>query len=190
MHPANIPQTPQTDERNFPRWEPKAAPGRSGHGYPKMLTRQFTKDDREPWREQHKRFDSVRGEYWEERCPKVGDDVPVVATIELVDAGYANVIGEAVIAANEDEEQAIFEMIGERAPVPPAAAVSIPLAAPRRATSDLEAENAALRRALAAKPVKFPTRRKGKRRKAAAKRLTLDEMAAGDAATRDDTAED
>ena len=56
-HPPNIPLTPQTDERNFPRHDPAAPIGRSGHPYPKQLTREFLPEDVEPWRAKNVRYD-------------------------------------------------------------------------------------------------------------------------------------
>ena len=178
MHPPQIPLTPQTDERNFPRWENRAPPGRSGHAYPKMLTRKFTKEDREEWREKHKRQDTNGRDYWEERCPKVGDPVPMAVTIELIDEGYGNVIGEDIVVANEDEEQAVLQILGINAPEPEPVATTVPLVPiARRTTADLEAENAALRRSLAARSKPAPKRRAKAKRKAPARAVTLDEMA-------------
>ena len=183
MHPARIPLTPQTDERNFPVWEgPKAPPGHSGHPYPKMLIRAFPKEERASWLEKHKRHDRMDGDYWEERCPKVGDPVPYEATQELVDAGLANTVGEPLIANTPAEEELIYRAMGLRGPSAPAPVVNIPLAAEPAdeadgTMADLEAENARLRKQLAqgGKPAK----RKYTRR--APKRMTLDEMAAGEA---------
>ena len=119
MHPARIPLTPQTDERNFPVWEgPKAPPGHSGHPYPKMLIRAFPKEERASWLEKHKRHDRMDGDYWEERCPKVGDPVPYEATQELVDAGLANTVGEPLIANTPAEEELIYRAMGLRGPPP------------------------------------------------------------------------
>ena len=186
MHPAQIPLTPQTDERNFPRWEgEKATPGKSGARYPKMLTRKFTKEEREPWLEKHKRHDRVDGDYWEERCPKVGDPVAMEVTQDLVDAGLADVIGEPIIVQTPEDEKLVLRTLGLDVSEPKeAATVSIPLAASRvvadeenreqDAMDELEAENARLRKQLAA--FGKPAKRKYTKRKDKEKRLTLAEM--------------
>ena len=97
-HPSNIPLTPQTDERSFPAWDAKATYGRSGHPYPKMLSREFMPEDVEPWQQANKRHDKLNGDYWENRCPKArkvlangkvvpGDLVPLLSNQDMVDAG-------------------------------------------------------------------------------------------------------
>lgn len=153
-HPPQIPLTPQTDERNFPRWQDKAPPGQSGHGYPKMLTRKFTKDEREAWRDKHRRIDvTTRQEYFEERIPKVGDPVPVLATEDLVDAGIAILVGEPVVVANADEEKRALGILGDQGVEveTPATSFTVPISNGRPSDSALEKlrqENADLEAAL------------------------------------------
>jgi hypothetical protein len=112
MHNSSIPMTPQTDPRNFPQWDAKAPPGQSGHKYPKMLTRPFTVADRDEWLVKNRRIDrNTREEYYEERVPRIGIEYPVSATQEVVDAGFADRVGEAVIFRTEADEKAILQLL-------------------------------------------------------------------------------
>ncbi len=122
-HPPNIPLTPQTDERNFPVWDAKAGFGRSGHPYPKMLTREFMPEDVESWQQANRRYDKQNGEFWETRCPRSrkvlpngkvipGDPVPIKSNQDLLDAGFADTIGQDVICKTEKEEAEIRLLLG------------------------------------------------------------------------------
>lgn len=123
-HPPNIPATPQTDERNFPRWEQDAPIGKSGAPYPCMITREFLPEDRDVWQEQHRQFDEAKNKYyWSERCPRArvtrtngtvvaGDPYPVRATQEIVDEGFANAVGDYIYAKDPDAERAICKILG------------------------------------------------------------------------------
>lgn len=178
-HPPQIPLTPQTDERNFPQWKKDAPPNQSGHPYPRMLTRSCTREDREAWRDKHRKVDTVtRQEYWEERLPKVGDPIPLTATLEMVDAGHANVVGEPVIVADAIREAEVFEALGLKSADAEPVAVEIPLAALDETgvspINRLIAENERLRRAAAEKK---PARRKRRYRRAAPRRQSLEEFA-------------
>ena len=186
-HPLNIPATPQTDERNFPRWEKDAPPGRSGHGWPKMLTRPFTKEDRTEWREKHKKLDvNTRQEYYEERCPKLGDPWPIIATEELVDAGLCKVAGQPVIVQDAEEEEMVYEALGITPPSPAPAAVGIPIAGSREL--ELKQENERLQAQLAGlgeEPEKAPPKRRAAKkrkvvRRAAPKIVTAEQFAEED----------
>jgi hypothetical protein len=146
-HPPQIPLTPQTNELNFPRHDPKAAPGHSGHPYPKMLTRPFTKEDREVWLQRNMQTDpTTRQHYYNERVPKLGDPIPLTATQELVDAGLANRVGEDVIADDEGDEKLIYQTLGIEPPSAAPGKISIPMASEREA--ELQAENVKLRKLL------------------------------------------
>ena len=122
-HPSNIPLTPQTDERSFPTWDAKATYGRSGHPYPKMLSREFMPEDVEPWQQANKRHDKVNGDYWENRCPKArkvlangkvvpGDLVPLLSNQDMVDAGYTDTVGLPVTCRDAKEEEEIRKILG------------------------------------------------------------------------------
>jgi len=112
--------------------------------------------------------------------------VPIEATADIVDAGFANTAGEPIIVHSAEDEALVLDMLGIKAPAPPPSTVSIPLAASRHTIAeeehdreqitDLEAENARLRKQLAQSGK--PAKRKYTRR--APKRLTLDEMAASE----------
>jgi hypothetical protein len=108
-HPPNVPLTPQTNEMNFPRHNPNAPAGQSGHPYPRALNREFMQEDIESWLETHKQYEpTARQPVWyQERCPKArrvlksgkiipGEMVPVLADQEMVDEGLAEVVGEEV----------------------------------------------------------------------------------------------
>lgn len=132
-HPPQIPLTPQTDERNFPRWEGEnAPPGRPGHRYPKMLTRPCTRADREAWVEKNRRTDRVtREDYWEEPPPRVGAPIPMLATQAMVDEGLAQLANEPIVVNDKEDEIRVRAFLGILEPQAPVAkAVSIPLAAP------------------------------------------------------------
>ena len=127
-HPPQIPLTPQTDERNFPRWANDAPPGKSGHAYPKMLTRACTKEDRIEWREKNRRVDQhTRQEYYEGVAPPLHAPIPVLSTIEMVDAGLAQLANEPVIVKDAAEEQRILEFLGWSEPEEPPQTVAIPV---------------------------------------------------------------
>jgi hypothetical protein len=123
-HPPQIPLTPQTNENAFPRYDAGAAPGKSGHPYPYMLHYEFLPEHREAWQEAHKQYDEQKNKYyWIERCPKaravrkdgvviVGDPVAVLSTQDLVDSGYANVVGEPVIVRDAAEEKIVCDILG------------------------------------------------------------------------------
>lgn len=147
-HGPQIALTPQTDERNFPRWEPNAPPGRSGHAYPRMLTRSATVEDIKEWREKNKKVDrTTREDFWEDRAPKRNDPIPIAATVELVDAGYANVIGEPVVAQSAEDEKAIREILqdGINANVPSApSSISVLVPEGPSELEKLRAQNAEL----------------------------------------------
>lgn len=187
-HPPQIPLTPQTNEANFPRWASDAPPGQSGSAFPKMLLRPFTKEDREVWRERNRKIDqNTRQEFYEERCPKVGDMVPVLATEEVVDAGFAARIGEELIARDAGQMQALLLVLKNEAwlqgrPEPvleKPRTVEIPLAqSTEDAISALEAENDALRKRIAQE--QKPRRKRRYRRKQARAHLLSPEEFAGE----------
>jgi hypothetical protein len=180
-HGPQIPQTPQTDERNFPYWKQNAPPGQSGHGYPKMLVKPCSKEDREAWLAKNKQIDpTTRQEFYVERVPRLRDPVPVEATQDVVDAGFAANVGEPVIvldAENEEEVCALlnFEVYRSK---------DAPKGIPR--VDELEAEIAELRAALKTKP-KAALKAAPKKRRT---RRTKAQMAADNAAIHDDTDED
>lgn len=135
-HPPQIPLTSQTDERNFPRWEGEdAPPGKSGHRYPKMLTRPCTKEDRAKWVDEHRRVDRItRDEYWEEPSPRVGSQIPMISTQDMVDEGLAKVAGEPIIVNDKEEEIRVRAFLGVVTPgAPVAQAVSVPIREPAAA---------------------------------------------------------
>ena len=194
-HPKQIPLLPQTDPDNFPKWEAGAPPGKSGHGYPKMLVRPFTADDRQPWLDRNKQTDPVFGrEFYLERCPKVGDMVPVETTQDLVDAGFTETIRQPVICKTAEDEREIKRILGIAIAVPVAEAVVIPFADPESAVEKLKRENAELTKLIAenkrmkaelageepeteeAAAPKQPRRRR-KRRPVASRPKTLEEFA-------------
>ena len=142
-HPPQIPLTPQTDERNFPRWEAKAGPGKSGHPYPKMLTKTCTQDDRDRQRKKTQRMDRQDGAYWDEPPLRVGAPIPLLSTQEMVDAGKADTIGEPVYVNSESEERELLVFLGLAEPLPPPRAMPIPIAAPRE---DYEAPKLVVKR--------------------------------------------
>jgi hypothetical protein len=109
-HPPNIPLVPSTNEQNFPRHDPRATWGRSGHAWPKVLNREFLPEDVEPWRRANAKYDqrAVPPEFFEARCPRPrkvlvsgkvlpGERVPIKVVQELVDAGYADTVGDDLI---------------------------------------------------------------------------------------------
>lgn len=140
----NIPLTPQTNPGAYPQWDPKAPPGRSGHPWPKMLTRTFTVADREEWQAKHRKFEGGQPTYTE-KCPRVGSLVPVTATQEIVDRGWADFIGQDVIAGSEAEEKDLLVLLGLNAPPPPVPVFKVEAKDP---TGVLETENARLRALL------------------------------------------
>lgn len=149
-HGAQIPQTPQTDERNFPRHDPHAPPGQSGHPYPRMLTRPCTKQDQEEWIEKNRQIDrNTREEYWTEQRPRIGAQIPYLATQDLVDAGFAKTPGEPVIIESQADEELIFQTLGIEKPRPAPRATSVSeLVDDDSEASRLEAENRRLEEAL------------------------------------------
>jgi hypothetical protein len=171
-HPPQIPLTPQTSEANFPRHNPLAPPGQSGHDYPKMLTRPFTKDDRDIWLERNVRVDmNTNKRYYDDRVPKIGDPVPIVATQDLVDAGLAQLVGDPVVVNDAEDEQSVYETLGIEPVQAKPAVISVPIAGSREV--ELAAENERLKAALESRirdvQPKDPKRRvgwpKGKPRK-------------------------
>lgn len=199
-HPAQIPLTPQTDERNFPVWEKGAPPGKSGHPYPKMLTKVCTKEDREEWLRRNVKIDrNTREEYWDDRAPRVGTPIPLLATDEVVNADLAKMPGEAIVVNSAADEATVLDMLGIGKAAQVAGKVSIPLAA--RSDDDdadfgseadaveeenrrLEAalkRNAELKKRLAATTAdKAPTKKKVKRKKrraAKTRAVSLEQMA-------------
>lgn len=200
-HPAQIPLTPQTDERNFPVWEKGAPPGKSGHAYPKMLTKACTKEDRDEWLKQNVKIDrNTREEYWEDRVPRVGTQIPLLANDDIVDAGFAKAPGQPLIAESAADEALLLDMLGIK-DTQSAAKVAIPMASSgddddfESEADAIEAENErlaaaiarnkALKKQLAAETAPAPARKpkqKRRKRRAAAKAVarTLEEMASGD----------
>lgn len=135
-HPPQIPLTPQTDERNFPRWEgDQAPPGHSGHRYPKMLTKPCTKEERTAWVDKNRRVDRVtRDEYWEEAAPRVGSQIPILSTQDMVDEGLAQLAGQPLIVNDKEEEIRVRAYLGVSDPdLPVAKAVNVRIAEPRQA---------------------------------------------------------
>jgi hypothetical protein len=187
-HPPQIPLTPQTNEQMFPRHDPAAPPGFSGHAYPKMLVKECTEADQDEWLDKHRQIDqNTRLEFFADRVPRIatvvkrkvkgavtslivpGDTIPVLATQELVEAGFARVVGEPVVADNGEDEELIYEMLGIEMPsAEPAPVIGIPINSGRELA--LESEVAALRKQLAerdapAKPKGKPGPKKGSTRK-------------------------
>jgi len=146
-HPPQIPLTPQTNEANFPRHNALAPPGQSGHPYPKMLTRQFTKDDRDIWLERNVRVDmNTNKRYYDDRVPKIGDPVPIVATQDLVDAGLAQLVGDPVVVNDAEDEQSVYETLGIEPMQAKPAVISVPIAGSREV--ELAVENERLKKLL------------------------------------------
>jgi hypothetical protein len=160
-HPPQVPLTPQTDERNFPRWDADAPVGQSGHPFPKMLIRICTRDDRIEWLAKHKKRDqTTKEEYYEEAPPTVGSPIPVMATQDLVDQGLLRTAGVPVIMLDKEHEKLVREALGlPHVPEIKPRSVGIPMAG--RSVEDLLAENAALRSALSVKPKPAPKRKRG-----------------------------
>lgn len=128
-HPPQIPLTPQTDERNFPRWDSKAPPGHSGHPYPKMINRIVTRELADEVRAKTQRQGSPHeAPYWDEPRLRVGAQTPITATQEMVDAGFADHIGQEIVVQSEAEETEFkTKFLGVKPPAP-AKAVPIPMA--------------------------------------------------------------
>jgi hypothetical protein len=193
-HPFNIPAMATTDEKNFPVHNPKAPPGQSGHPYPKMLIQRFTTAMRAAWLDRYRRIDqNTRQEYWEERVPKLGDPVPLLATQDCLDAGFGTNLDQPLIANSAEEEELIYDTLGIEPMAPPASSVSIPIPltghkeqAYRDEIADLEARLAAAqgKAPVAAKKARgWPKgkprgHRKHKAPQSAVKRMTLEQMAA------------
>ncbi len=130
-HPPQIPLTPQTDERNFPRWEKDAHPGKSGSYYPKMLTRLCTREDRDEWKEKNRRIDqNTRQEYFEGIAPRLNSPIPMLTTQEMVEEGLCHVANEPVIAQDKEDEARIRAFLGLDKPMQVAPTVSIPIREP------------------------------------------------------------
>lgn len=127
-HPPQIPLTPQTDERSFPRWQENAPPGHSGHGYPKMLTRPCTKEDRAEWREKNKRMDvNTHREYYEEVAPTLYAPIPILSTQEMVEEGLCPLANEPIVVRDSAEERRMLEFLGLAKPAEPPRSVAIPV---------------------------------------------------------------
>jgi hypothetical protein len=175
-HNSSIPDSPQTNEKFFPTWVKNAPPGQSGHPFPKMLVRAFTKDDRAEWLEKNRKIErNTREEYYEERCPKLGDPVPMVATQEIVDAGFAPNVGADIIVNNSEDEELVCEMLGIEVNRPLPGTLAIPLnMGPSANETRLAAENEKLRKQLAAAEDddedEAPVRRRRRKKKVKAKR--------------------
>ena len=148
-----IPLTPQTEPKNYPVWEDKAPPGKSGHGYPRMITRPFTEKDRDEWLRLNRKVDRVtREEYFEERVPYVGAQVPYLATAEMVNKGLCRRAGEPVVADSEAHEREILTFLGvEKADSGPPTVDVRDIVQAETATDQLQAENDRLRELLAEK---------------------------------------
>lgn len=163
-HPKQIPLTPTTDPDSFPKWEENAPPGRSGHPYPKMLTREFLESDVEEWRRNNVKTDDPSGKpYFIERIPRLrgkkrikgkiidvpGDSIPILASDELVEAGYANLVGEPVIVRSAEEEVKVRAMLGLPSEEEQTAeAIVVPLTRSSPELAAIEDENKRLRAAL------------------------------------------
>ena len=179
-HPPQIPLTPQTDERNFPVWKQNAPPGVSGHSYPKQLTQRFTAEQRDEWREKNRQIDpNTNKEFYNERCPKVGDPVPVLSTMKMVDAGFADNINEPVVVADAEDEELVREMLGLPSIAEAIQILAVPVHNPR--VGELEDEVAALKKKLAAhgdKPdTKTPAKKRQRGKVAPKMSKTLSELA-------------
>jgi len=182
-HPPQIPLTPQTNVANFPRHNPLAPPGQSGHGYPKMLTRLFTKDDRDIWLERNVRIDmNTNKRYYDDRVPKIGHPVPMIATQDLVDAGLAQLVGDPVVVNDAEDEQSVYETLGIEPVQAKPAVISVPIAGSREV--ELAAENERLRKMMEAMKsedvVPLQSKRRGGRPKGSRNRpkpVSQDEVA-------------
>ena len=130
-HPPQIPLTPQTDERNFPRWEGiNAPPGRPGCRYPKMLTRLATREDRESWKDRNRRIDQTnQREYFDDVAPRVNTPVPLLTTQEMVDEGLAETANQPIIVKDAEEEARVRVFLGLDTPAPAPQSVTIPIRA-------------------------------------------------------------
>jgi len=118
---ALIGMTPQRDPNNFPQWAPDAAPGSSGHPYPKMLTRRCTEEDREEWLVKNRRWDNAtREHYYDAVAPKVGSPIPYVTDSAMVNEGLAKAVGEEIVVADAEQEHQMRLRLGliEPAPIP------------------------------------------------------------------------
>ncbi len=128
-HPPQIPLTPQTDERLFPRWQQDAPPNKSGSKYPKMLTRPCTREDREKWAVSNKRRDQNTGQdYFESTAPRLGAPIPLIVTNEMVTDGLAQLAGEPVIVNDQEEEVRVRAFLGLDAAPPKPSTIQIPIA--------------------------------------------------------------
>jgi hypothetical protein len=154
QHPPQIPLTPQTDPRNFPAHDPNAPPGKSGHPYPKMLTRPFTERDREQWLKLNGRREPGTTELWyAERPPEVDSSVPILTTREMVTAGLAPLANEPVIANDCDEEARLLTWLADHGIIPKP---DVPEEVPHPRSIVVEVE--------AAEPVRTMNKRKHRKR--------------------------
>jgi hypothetical protein len=128
-----------------------------------MLTRPFTKDDRDIWLERNVRIDmNTNKRYYDDRVPKIGDPVPIVATQDLVDAGLAQLVGDPVVVQDAGDEQSVYETLGIEPVQAKPAVISVPIAGSREV--ELAAENERLKKMMEAMtvPLEQPKRRGGR----------------------------
>lgn len=142
----NLPITPQTDQRNYPPYEFRE--------YPKMLTVPARKEDIDEWRRRNQFLDTATREVsYNGAAPKLGTTVPLRATQDDVDAGFAVSVGDELIAANKEDEKLILQSHGllDAPAGPKIASIKLPTAEEVQAqNAEMEAllkRNAALRKA-------------------------------------------
>jgi hypothetical protein len=93
----NIPLTPQTDPRKYPEYKFRE--------FPKMLLQKC--DDRyvEVWRQRNSYLDERTGKFsYIGVSPRVGSMVPLLATAEDVELGFATAVNDPVIVNNPEAE--------------------------------------------------------------------------------------
>lgn len=130
---SNIPDTKQTNPKFFPDYVFVE--------YPKQITKRATAEDVHTWKAANKKVDEKGQTYWERPAPRVGDPIPILATLEHYELGVAAAPGEPIVVVCEEDEIAICRNLGIERPK------AITVASDN---SDLKRENDALRAELAA----------------------------------------
>lgn len=176
----NLPITPQTDQRNYPPYEFRE--------YPKMITVPARKEDIDAWRKRNQFLDTATREVsYNGAAPKLAAMVPLRATQNDVDAGFAISVGDEMVAQNKEEEKLILQSHGllDAFPGPKVANVKLPsagdVAAENEELEGLLKRNAQLRKQAASASEDEPKvpvlrRRRRKRAPQATKEVLLSDL--------------
>jgi hypothetical protein len=103
----NLPLTPQTDPRYFPSVH--GPDGKPKFEYPKMACKRATPEDI-AWYRANRTSEHGHG-----AAPRVGQPIPILSTLEHVDAGFASTVDQPLIFENKEQQEAFCGKFPETA---------------------------------------------------------------------------